>query len=64
MAPGGGWEEAVEANKEKGFYNHSAVAITKNGPLYCLWELKGGISVAEFQLFIDGPGARGLDKMH
>ena len=31
MAPGGGWDEAVAANKEKGFYNHSANAVTTNG---------------------------------
>ena len=29
MAPGGGWEDAVAANKEKGFFNHSANAVTK-----------------------------------
>ena len=26
MSPGGGWDDAVKANKEKGFYNHSANA--------------------------------------
>ena len=33
MAPGGGWDEAVAANKEKGFFNHSANAVTANGCL-------------------------------
>ena len=28
MSPGGGWDDAVAANKEKGFYNHSANAVT------------------------------------
>ena len=37
MSPGGGWDEAVAANKEKGFYNHSANALTSNGPLCCIW---------------------------
>ena len=36
MAPGGGWDEAVAANKEKGFYNHSANAVTANGPIFCI----------------------------
>ena len=31
MAPGGGWEEVVKANKEKGFFNHSANAVTSDG---------------------------------
>ena len=29
MAPGGGYDDSVIANKEKGFNNHSANAITK-----------------------------------
>ncbi len=45
MSPGGGWDDAVAANKEKGFYNHSANAVTKTGPMYCFWEVKEGISV-------------------
>ena len=49
MAPGGGWDEAVEANKEKGGFNHSANAVTANGPIYCIWEIKEGISIEEFQ---------------
>ena len=32
MSPGGGWDDAVAANKEKGFFNHSANAVTKTGP--------------------------------
>ena len=33
MSPGGGWDDAVAANKEKGFFNHSANAVTKTGPV-------------------------------
>ena len=29
MAPAGGWDEAVAANKEKGVFNYSANAVTK-----------------------------------
>ena len=54
MAPGGGWDEAVAANKEKGFFNHSANAVSASGPIYCIWETKEGISIEEFQEFIDG----------
>jgi len=28
MSPGGGWDDSVAANKEKGFFNHSANAVT------------------------------------
>ena len=60
MAPGGGWDEAVAANKEKGFFNHSANAVTTNGPIYCIWETKEKISIEEFQEFIDGPTGPGF----
>ena len=60
MAPGGGWDEAVAVNKEKGFFNHSANAVTANGPIYCIWETKEGISIEEFQEFIDGPTGPGF----
>ncbi len=43
-APGGGWDDAMAANKENGFYNHSANAVTKTGPIYCFWEVKERIS--------------------
>ena len=51
MSPGGGWDDAVAANKEKGFFNHSANAVTKTGPVYCFWEVKEGISAEDFQEF-------------
>ena len=60
MAPGGGYDDSVIANKAKGFYNHSANAITKEGPIYCIWEVKEGISTEEFQKFIDGPSGPGF----
>ena len=55
MLPGGGWDNAVAANKEKGFFNHSANAVTKTGPGYFFWEVKEGISAEDFQEFVDGP---------
>ena len=49
MASGWGWDDAAAANKGKGFFNHSANAVISNGPIYCLWETKEGISIDEFQ---------------
>ena len=61
--------EAVRKNqywqiKKEDFYNHSANAINKTGPLYFFWEVKEGISAQEFQKFIDGllPGV-GLEAL-
>ena len=62
MALGGGWDNAMADNKEKAFYNHSANAVTKNGPIYCFWEVKEGISAQEFQEFIDGPSGPGFGQ--
>ena len=38
-----------------GFYNHSFMPVAQEGPMFCLWEAKKGISEADFQDFIDGP---------
>ena len=51
MSPGGGYDDAVVANKGKGFYNHYSNAVTKTGPKYSFWEVKEGISAKEFQEF-------------
>jgi len=45
-----------------GFFNHSANAVTKTGPVYCFWEVKEGISAEEFQEFIDGPSGPGFGQ--
>ena len=60
MAPSGGWNEAVAVNKKKGGYNNSANAVTANGPIYCIWETKEGISIEDFQEFIDSPTGPGF----
>ena len=62
MASGGGWDDVVAENKGKGFYNHSANAVSKAGPLYCFWEVKEGLSAEEFQEFIDGPSGPGFGQ--
>ena len=40
MAPRGGLDDAMAANKEKGFCNHFANSVTKVGQIYCFWEVK------------------------
>ena len=49
ISTGGGWEEAVAANKKKGFYNHSASAVASDAALYCILETKESIKIEEFQ---------------
>ena len=51
-------EDSKEYEKsvmEKGFFNHSFMPMGLDGPMYCVWEVKDGISASEFQEFIDGP---------
>ena len=60
MSSCGGWDDAVAADKEKWFFNHSANALTKTVPVYCFWEVKEGISAEEFQEFIDGTSGPGF----
>ena len=62
MSPGGGQDDAVAANKEKAFYNHSANAATKTGPMYFFWEVKQVISAEELQEFVDGPSGQGFGQ--
>ena len=55
MSPGGGWDEAVANNLEAGFFNHAFCPIEPEGPAYCIWGVREGITDVEFQEFIDGP---------
>ena len=55
MAAGGGWDEAVANNLKAGFYNHACCPIGAEGPAYCIWEVREGISADAFREFIDGP---------
>ena len=55
MALGGGWDEAVANNLKAGFYNHACCPIGAEGPAYCIWEVREGISADAFREFIDGP---------
>ena len=47
--------ENVKSNMNKGFFNHSFMPMSQEGPIYCVWEAKEGISDSDFQDFIDGP---------
>ena len=42
------------ANKEKGFYNHSANSITQEGPIHFMWEVEG-IFIEKISKYIYGP---------
>ena len=42
-------------NLQAGFYNHSFCPIGPEGPAFCIWEVREGITAEEFQEFIDGP---------
>ena len=64
MGAGGGWDDAVTTNREKGFFNHSANAVSKTGPVYFYWEVKEGISAEEFQDLSIALLAQVLTKMH
>ena len=55
LAPGGSWGDTVQKNLEAGFYNHSFKPIGLEGPAFCIWEVKEGITAEQFQEFIDGP---------
>ena len=30
--------------------------MSKDGPMYCVWEVKDGVSTTNFQDFLDSPG--------
>ena len=60
MLPGCGWEEAVETNKENGFFNHSVNVVNSDGSIYCIWKQKEGINSQEFLECIDGPTGPGF----
>ena len=40
---------------EYGDFNQCFMPLSQEGPMYCVWEVKDGISESEFQDFIDGP---------
>ena len=55
MSDQAAWEANVKAQFDMGFFNHSFNPITAEGPIYCIWEVRDGISAEAFQEFIDGP---------
>ena len=44
-----------QKNLKASFYNHSFNPIAKEGPAFCLWEVRDGITAEQFQECIDGP---------
>ncbi len=55
MSDEAAWSAAVAANVDAGFYNHSFNPVAAEGPVFCVWEAREGITEAQFQDFIDGP---------
>ena len=55
MSDEAAFAENTKSTMEKGFFNHSFMPMAADGPIYCVWEAKEGISDSEFQDFIDGP---------
>ena len=41
---------------DAGFVNHCFMPMSKDGPMYCVWEVKDGVSTTNFQDFLDSPG--------
>ena len=41
---------------DAGFVNHCFMPMSKDGPMYCVWEVKDGVSATNFQDFLDSPG--------
>ena len=55
LAPGGSWGDTIAKNLEEGFFNHCFNPVGIEGPAFCIWEVKEGITAEQFQDFIDGP---------
>jgi len=53
-------KQHLENQSKAGVYCHTFMPIDKEGPMFCLWEAKEGVSDLEFQEFIDGPDAIGV----
>ena len=54
----------MEINNIKlGFYNHTFMPSSQEGPAFCTWECAKDISADEFQKFIDGPDGPGAGKI-
>ena len=50
----------LENQNKAGVYCHTFMPTAKEGPMYCIWEAKEGVSDSDFQNFIDGPDAIGV----
>jgi len=55
MALGGGWGEAVANNLDAGFYSHLSCPIGAEGPAYCIWDVREGITAVEFKSSLTAP---------
>ena len=54
MTSGGGWRR-LSKKPRSGIDNNAFCPVGPEGPAFCLWEVREGITAEEFQEFIDGP---------
>ncbi len=47
-------QAAAKSWLQDGFKSHLSVASGRDGPVFCIWEVREGISAEQFKLFIDG----------
>ncbi len=53
------WTKMAEKNLSLNVWNHSFAPSGLEGPCFCYWEAKDGMSKEDFQAFIDGPDGPG-----
>ena len=46
-------KEAENARKNAGFYNHTFMPTSRNGPFYCVWEAQEGKTISDLQNYVD-----------
>ena len=59
-------EAMTQGHLEHGFFNHTFMPSSKEGPIFCVWEAREGLTIEDFQTFIDGPDGvnMGLPALH
>ena len=46
--------ENGKSTMDKGFFNHTFMPMVAEGPIYCVWEAKEGISDSDFKISLMG----------
>ena len=50
----------LENQNKAGVYCHTFMPTAKEGPMFCIWEAKEGVSDSDLQNFVDGTDAIGV----